>query len=237
MNGRELTLDQLVNVVDADASFNDLKTYFGVDRPHGTSPAYTGARFESLGGGGDRQDVADAYTCDDLVAVSMLSVRVPGWVALKVLEGDLGRELTVQLKQIPTDVVLGSPGAAGRLGNEQPANIAWRLLRDEGRGSGKVRGIGWVTVGKLLARKRPHLIPVYDGVVKCAVGRPPDFWIWLHDMLRSDEGLLARRLVDVGNAAKIPTGVSALRVLDVVLWMRHHKPHRESGGACRGLEF
>jgi hypothetical protein len=29
---------------------------------------------------------------------------------------------------------------------------------------------GWVTAGKLLARRRPHLVPVYDGVVKCGRG-------------------------------------------------------------------
>jgi hypothetical protein len=38
--------------------------------------------------------------------------------------------------------------------------------------------IGWVTAGKLLARKRPKLVPVYDGVVKCALGNPPKNHVW-----------------------------------------------------------
>ena len=35
-------------------------------------------------------------------------------------------------------------------------------------------GIGFVTAGKLMARKRPRLIPVYDDVVKCALDEPQE---------------------------------------------------------------
>jgi len=30
--------------------------------------------------------------------------------------------------------------------------------------------------GKLLARKRPSLIPVYDEIVRCAFGWPENIW-------------------------------------------------------------
>jgi hypothetical protein len=43
--------------------------------------------------------------------------------------------------------------------------------------------VGWVTAGKLLARKRPRLVPVYDRVVMDAVGRPRKFWLSLREAL------------------------------------------------------
>ena len=61
--------------------------------------------------------------------------------------------------------------------NGRDADQAWRLLKAQD-------DVGWVTAGKLLARKRPRLIPVWDNVVRCALGRPANAWIWLDDQLR-----------------------------------------------------
>jgi uncharacterized protein DUF6308 len=47
---------------------------------------YSGAYFEQLGGGGDRPETARRFTAEDLLAVSMLSVRIDGYHALHVLE-------------------------------------------------------------------------------------------------------------------------------------------------------
>jgi hypothetical protein len=85
----------------------------------------------------------------------MLSVQVPPAVSLALLEGDLGREISAQLSQIPTHVCLGDDGATRHVADTRPAYEAWRLLK-------KCDDIGWVIAGKLLARKRPRLIPVYD---------------------------------------------------------------------------
>ncbi|MFF7382730.1 DUF6308 family protein [Streptomyces griseoluteus] len=137
-----------------------LREYFGLDG----GAAYTGARFEGLGGGGDRVGVADVVTAEDLVA--------------------------------------------------------------------RVTGIGWVTTGKLLARKRPRLLPVYDNVVKCVLGRPRHFWLPLHTALRAEDRALHHTLLDLRKRAGVPETVSALRVCDVVLWMAHAKDHK--AGRCAG---
>ncbi|MFF4147786.1 DUF6308 family protein [Streptomyces sp. NPDC001698] len=76
--------------------------------------------------------------------------------------------------------------------------------------------------GKLLARKRPRLLPVYDRVVRCALGHPrPSFWLALHAALRVDDRALQRQLLTLRQAAGVPETVSALRVCDVAVWMRH----------------
>lgn len=83
--------------------------------------------------------------------------------------------------------------------------------------------------GKLLARKRPRLLPVYDKVVRCALGRPrPSFWLALYAALREDDRALHRQLLALRQVAGVPEAVSALRVCDVAVWMGH----RAEGHAC-----
>jgi hypothetical protein len=103
-----------------------------------------------------------------------------------------------------------------------PADEAWQRLREQ-------PDVGWVIAGKLLARKRPQLLPVYDKVVRCALGRPrPSFWLALHAALRADNRALHRQLLTLRQVAGVPETVSALRVCDVVVWMGH----RAKGHAC-----
>ncbi|MER5536812.1 DUF6308 family protein [Streptomyces mirabilis] len=102
---------------------------------------------------------------------------------------------------------------------------AWHLLRDQ-------PGIGWVTAGELLARKRPRLLPVYDRVVRCVLGRPKSFWLDLHAALRADNWALHHELMALRQAADLPETVSVLRVCDVVLWMHHRTDHQQ--GSCIG---
>lgn len=226
MAPRAIDRSRLLAVVDDPRSESDLRKYFAPDLPPGQVPPYTGGRFELLAGGGDRAATADLITADDLIAVQMLSMRVPGEVALDLLEGELGRDVAEQLAQIPTDVTIADEDAADLLMDGGPADTAWHLLEEPD-------GMGWVTAGKLLARKRPHLIPVYDSVVRCAYGHPPKFWTWLQPLFATNEGLLNSRLVTVRDKAGVPAEVSPLRVLDVIVWMHHRDTHLRR--ACPGL--
>jgi hypothetical protein len=219
-------LRQLLSLANGPEALSDLVSYFGTDLPAGSAPRYTGGRFEGLAGGGDRPEAADQIDADDLIAVEMLSVQVPGPVALALLEGDLGRDVATQLARIPTEVSIGDPAAEELLADGGSADIAWSLLE-------RPRNMGWVTAGKLLARKRPRLVPVYDNVVRCAFGRPAKPWKWLHARFTEDGGVLAEHLVAARDAAGVEPTVSPLRVLDVLVWMRHRPVHLR--GACPGL--
>ncbi|MFB6986096.1 DUF6308 family protein [Streptomyces sp. NPDC056304] len=210
-------------VADAQAIV-DLRRYFGIDLPPGAMP-FTGSRFEHLAGGGDRPEAADTITATDLIAVQTLSVTVPVPVALDLLEGRLGPRLTDLLRAIPADVDMTYVDATD-LAPNSPAQQAWDLLCDQ-------HGVNWVTAGKLLARKRPRLLPVYDRVVRCAVGRPASFWCSMHAGLRADDHALHRELVTSRQAAGLPESVSALRICDVVVWMRHRTDHQETNCALQ----
>ena len=60
-----------------------VKRYFATDTAG--RAYYSGAHFEQIGGGGDRPEVADEFTAEDLLAVTMLSVRIEGYHALEIL--------------------------------------------------------------------------------------------------------------------------------------------------------
>ncbi|MER7459340.1 DUF6308 family protein [Micromonospora sp. NPDC126480] len=209
-------------LLDNPLSVTHLQWYFNAAGPS----TFTGGQFERLGGGGDRPEIRDVVTAEDLIAVELLSVRVPPSTALELLQGRLGEDVSAELAQIPMDVHLGSADAVPLMQEGGHADRAWRLLR-------KADGIGWVVAGKLLARKRPKLVPVYDEVVRCAFRTGKGFWCWLHERMQEDGYALRHRLVDLGARAGVPSDVTPLRILDVVVWMRHRGAHR--GYRCPGL--
>lgn len=218
-----VTTQHLLDLVADPTSVADLRTYFGCGLPAGEVPSYTGGRFESLEGGGIRPETVNLITAGDLVAVQMLSVRVPRGVTLDLLDGPLGRAVGALRADIDPSVELGTPAAGALLAEGGPAERAWKLLK-------KQEGMGWVTTGKLLARKRPMLIPVYDRVVRCTLGTHglPSFWLWLNARFSENQRELPGLLADTRRAADADEAVSAARVLDVIVWMRHHGSHRES---------
>ncbi|MFH9887598.1 MULTISPECIES: DUF6308 family protein [Streptomyces] len=211
-------IHRLSRLITSDQAVSNLRRYYGTGQLSEAAP-FTGSRFEHLAGGGDRQAVANVVTADDLIAVQTLSVRIPAQTALDLLEGDLGVRLSKLLSSVPFDIDMAEAEAAD-LTEGSPAHTAWRVLCNE-------TGIGWVTAGKLLARKRPRLLPVYDQVVRCILGRPRSFWLDLHGALSADNHALHRQLLALRQAADLPATVSALRVCDVVLWMHHRTDHQQ----------
>ena len=214
----------LLDLIRAETAFDNLSAYFNETLPR----SYSGRRFEALAGGGDRPTTRDMITADDLVAVRMLSVTVPAEASIGLLEGELGEQISGLLAQIPTDVELGTDRAMDLVADGQAADRAWRLLDEQ-------PGIDFVIAGKVIARKRPHLIPVYDQVIRCLYGKPDKVWLRLHRRLATDCGVLRDELALLRARTGFPPTVSLLRVLDIVLWMHHRRPHLRTG-SCPGFD-
>lgn len=124
-----ISLTELLAVVDHPQAVEDLRRYFQPDRAASRPPKYSASRFESFAGGGDAPQTASRITEDDLVAITLLSVDVPGDVALLLLEGPLGPAITSHLAQIPTDVSIDEPAARRLLTMGSPARprgTCWR---------------------------------------------------------------------------------------------------------------
>jgi len=179
---------------------------------------FTGAHFERLGGGGDRPEVAHEFTAEDLVAVTMLSVKVPAEAALRILGSDRSR-LSELLRTIPTDRDLVEVDPS-EIDHEWAPWLLDDALSD-------LTGLGRTTVSKLIARKRPRLIPIYDREVnKVLTLNKGPLWRPLAEALQANERALHLNLISLRDEAEIGDDISPLRVLDVLVW-RTGKGHAE----------
>jgi hypothetical protein len=140
-----LSSEQALEILADQRSIRDLRHYYSPNPVKGAR-TFAGRRFEFLGAGCP-QDDENRFTPADLLAVQCLSVTVPIEVSLDLLEGDLGRQVSVLLSKIPTDVQLGTADARSLVKDGRGADQAWHLLEAQD-------DVGWVTAGKLMARKR-----------------------------------------------------------------------------------
>ena len=81
-------------------------------------------------------------------------------------------------------------------------------------------------ISKLLAHKRPRLIPISDSVVKENLRLPGDLnrWTAYRSILQTRPDIVAKLDFLRLRMRAAPT-VSLLRVLDVVTWMRFRRKH------------
>ncbi|MCV7421396.1 hypothetical protein H7K45_12665 [Mycobacterium yunnanensis] len=192
----------------SDEAVDLIQRYFAFDAEG--KPNYTGAQFERIAG---LNNDPNAFGPADFVAVSMLSVTVPADSAIRLLGRDAARA-TSMLRQIPVDLdildadddVLTSSSAAGQL---------WSLLRDPRDGLGRTK------TSKLLAVKRPRLIPIWDQFVEQATGvGTQNHWRNFRSVLTADDRAVWTWLAGLrSQVPDLPPSVSHLRLLDVLLWM------------------
>jgi len=189
--------------VGADAA---IRKYFST-----TGKGFTGSQFELAGDGDHPHEI----TARDLVAVTMLGVQVPERPALWILENGRDQVRTL-LEQVPTNVDMWDPGAQEHLA---PGGRLWRLWDLLGEAYWPVQrrsnGLGRTKRSKLLAAKRPRLVPVVDTIVEQQLGKAGNYWQAFGDVM-ADEPL--RREIERATKAA-PDHVSLLRRLDVVVWM------------------
>jgi hypothetical protein len=192
---------------DDTSALTQLERYYGPSMEQGAS--YTGSLFDGWDSAGTRDADRNVFTADDLVAVSLLSVEVSPRAAYALLHTQRDR-LSELLTAVGDDRDLADERE--EISADWPA---WRL-HDELRG---LPGIGRTTASKLLARKRPRLLPIWDSVVAAVTGTAHDQWEPLRLALRADDKALHNRLLGLRAKAGLDTDVSSLRVLDVLAWL------------------
>jgi hypothetical protein len=177
-------------------------------------PWFTGAWFERIGGGGDTAPTANRITAEDLLAVQMLAVKIPAQAAIWMLGRGADR-LAGYLAGIPVDLSPADPEGAKMLRKDDSALARlWHAIEGQW-------GVGWVMAGKLCARKRPALAPVFDQHVRDAAGIPVGWWSAVADLF-ADETVV--RLLEEHRAVAQSSGgdVTLLRTLDIAIWMRQY---------------
>ena len=192
--------EQIHSFIDDAAAIRLLTKYHG--------GAYTGSRFDtatqlkSL----DR----DRFTAHDFAAVAVLSVPLSGRAIVGLMQREA--ELAALLESVPDDVDLVSASDA-----VLEAVFAVQRVLDE------LTDVGHVTRSKLLAHKRPELVPIRDKHVLAAlIGRDHGaFTKPLRDVLKAD-GPITERLEAVQDQADLQEPISNIRALDVIVWMSTH---------------
>ena len=185
-----------------------VETYF-------TRDSYAGTAFNLLGDN-------DPYTLnsDDVLAARFLGVDIkPPAVRALLMDADIRYRVTALLHDIDPSIRLWDAAAGDAI---TPAGDLWTLL--EG-----VPGIGWVIASKLLARKRPHLIPIADALVWEYLQPPKEqFWETLRQVLQDAE--LRQTIEEVLRpealrSAEMMEKISTIRLLDVAVWMHMKGQH------------
>jgi hypothetical protein len=189
--------------------------YFSRRLASGSGPYYLGSLFERFAGGGDNEVTRDEITTNDLLAVSMLGVVVPPRAALRMLDAD-GHRISKLLRLIPCGIDLVEAGTQD-IGEDSPAWELWGLIST-------YEGLDDAETSKILARKRPRLLPVQDPIVDEMLGHEGDYWAALRHYLRLDNRAAAIWLRDVRRASGIGEDVSEIRVFDILVWMSTRAP-------------
>lgn len=202
-----ITLTESLQPDNAAQAVKRLQSYFA---PLGPKRGYTGSQFDIWDPSGTTAASANTFTAEDLVAVTFLSVEVPARAAIEILGGRRG-DFTQLLQAIGEDRDLVDE--AEPLGRD---SAAWQLnsaLRE-------FDNVGPTVASKLMARKRPRLIPIYDTVIDSHVlGRSGVQWEPMRQALRAEGGALHERLLKLRAAAGLDERISVLRVFDVLAWM------------------
>jgi hypothetical protein len=139
---------------NAERVDHDLRRYFG-GKP---GDLFTGRWFDHFAAMGD----PNRFEASDIVAVESLSVEVPSEAAASLLINDSER-FNALLRAIPREVDLWTVGrldvSVGSAADDMHAALK-RLPK-----------VGGVTAGKLMAAKRPRLIPIFDDRVDQMLAR------------------------------------------------------------------
>lgn len=178
----------------------------------GHAPALVAAYFEpDCGFAADTFDTVgenppDKFAVGDLLALNLLDERLGPRAVRALLSSEGNRE--IGLIGIDPDARLGDEGDGEVLAE---AHEVWNRLC-------RLDGVGPVKAGKLLARKRPRLVPIVDSVVIRVVGAGRGRYWSVFGEFMGDEA--NRNLLRTMRPESAVESASLLRVLDVAIWTR-----------------
>ncbi len=172
---------------------------------------YTGSQFELL-----VDEDPNHITAKDIVAVSMLGVDIPAAVSVWLLSDEGQDEANLHLAEVPAGIDLWEEPSL--LAPDGHLQALWDLLASGCWPTHKFNNyMGPTKISKLLAAKRPRLVPVTDSVV-IKMLPSPGHW----DDFASALGDPTVRSTIERATSKAPAHLSLLRRIDIVIWMLSH---------------
>jgi hypothetical protein len=197
-----------------------IRRYCGLTDPLGTRQVWGYEYFDA------RPSLAqDEITPEDVAATAALNMRF----TRESLEGFLAARDVIRdgLGSLPNDVSLED--ASDEL-LQAIEDLMVGLCEGEGPFAFKIPGAGRAQVSKVLHRKRPRLIPLYDRVIseryafgrgEKKFGRGLDLLFSLREDLCLEPNALALRSIQSSLSVELDGRIvpSRLRLLDIAIWM------------------
>ena len=184
---------------------------------------YTGSQFELIISESD----SSRFTERDFVALSTLNVDVPARAALWIMSPEGQAQTSALLEGIPNGVDIWKPEVENAFADDGKLQQLWDCLgKANWPAAASGGGLGGSTKrSKLIAAKRPRLVPVLDRVVKDTLPKSDNYWRAFQAALRDES--CRESLTLATNHDCVPSGVSLLRRIDIVIWMNNHEKHRK----------
>lgn len=200
---------QLPTVIDDPATATRwLVSYY-------TSGLYTGGYWDAFDPSGTRGFAANVFTADDIASAALLNTPIRNRAVATLLVTERARFAHLLEAIGPDrDFIDVDPDPVG-----PDMKPVYRLLEE----LDALDGIGKTRASKLIARKRPRLMPILDSAItKTVFSQVPKSEYYrtaLHEALSADDRTVWKRLAQHREAADLPHDVSLLRVFDVLAWM------------------
>jgi len=177
----------------------------------GTNTGFTGGAWDTFDPSATRAASINTFTAEDLLSASLLSAPIKGRAVIELLDRRRA-DFEVLLANLgPDRDFVDEPGVDRA--SFTPAWELWAALR-------ALPQIGPTRASKLMARKRPHLIPILDDLVnEYVLASEGSLWGPLYVALNAHDRALHHRLLRIRDRAGLTATVSPLRVFDVLAWM------------------
>jgi hypothetical protein len=216
---RGLVLDAKARVLEALRTEGPHAVQDRLARFYDTAGDYAGASFAHLG----PIDPLD-ITCTDVLATTLLNVRIGPGAARRVLDsGDTRNILLRKLRNVPDCDLAHAKG---------PALLAMAEFYEAVKGALSADTVkspnAWVTASKLCARKRPKLFPVRDTKVCDYLGltRFKNYqvdWQVFRSLIGDPDisaaiDVMAKTTAATAAGRRLQLDQSNLRLLDAALW-------------------
>jgi hypothetical protein len=186
---------QIRRALDDDRTPSLVEAYFNDAGP------FAGLTFDRL-----KPNDPHSFGPDDLLAVTLLDVSCSPPAVRALLAEDRTRWRSM-LEAVSPTRYLWEMVEDRQLYDD--ANALWQSIR--------ALPVGPTTTGKLLARKRPHLVPIHDSVVHRYLGTNANaYWLDIAEALTDVD--LRRRIDALWQRDE--QRPSTIRLLDVAVWMQ-----------------
>lgn len=134
----------------------------------------------------------------------MLNANVSARASILMLQR-VAAHLSAILADVPADIDLGNADDRHISDGSTPTHLRTGLRR--------FPGIGLMIAGKLLARKRPHLIPILDRTILQELNHPGSgYWRDLRTALHANDHELSRTLTEIRDRAHLDDEVSLIGI-------------------------